>query len=203
VATSTRLGPWLVGTVKNTIGVVPGQIRNLGASLSVQTDQVSYIGAVFNTLSTTRIAVLPQGAQIVQIYVDTQIAFTGSTAANLTIGTAASNALFMATTDITAQGRAANTGFATKLNAWSGASATSPTLSPDGVGVGNTVASGVWTPTVVAGATSADVIVNAYLTPTLANVTAGLVQFTILYTVRNVDGTIYPSSTNNAFVPNA
>ena len=171
---ATHLGMQLVGTVKNTTGTTAGTLRNTGPTLCMTDLQVDYTGAVFNVLNTQYISTLPAGSAIVQIYIDTLTAFTGSTAANMTIGTAASNALYWASTDITTQGRLANTGAATKLVNWCGLASTA---SPDGIGVGPT-----------------DVIINAYLTPTVANVTAGKVQYTIIYSVNNADGTDYPAT---------
>jgi hypothetical protein len=172
MATATRLGPWLLGTVKETTGTTAGFIRNLGATVVAQTTKVSYVGAAFGSATTTQIAVLPAGAHIYNILIDTLTAFTGSTAANLTIGYTGTVNAFWTTTDITAQGRA-SAGFATVLTNWAG---TATTASPNGQGIGAT-----------------DLIVNAYLTPTVANVTAGIVQYTIVYAVANPDGTYAPT----------
>jgi hypothetical protein len=172
---ATHLGPWLLGTVKNTIGTGLGQTRNTGSTNISQTVKKDFTGAVFGAATNVTIGTIPAGAQIIDIKVDTITAFTGSTAANMTIGTAASAALFFAATDITTQGRLALTGAATKLGAWAGAATTA---SPNGAGVGAT-----------------DVTVIAAITPTIANVTAGLVQFTIIYAMANSDGTQYPAVT--------
>jgi len=102
------------------------------------------------------------------------VAFTGSTAANLTIGDGTTAALYWASTDITSQGRLANTNAASKLVNWAGAATTA---SPNGAGVGST-----------------DVKVIATLTPTVAAVTAGTVQYTIVYAVANSDGSQTPST---------
>ena len=171
---ATHLGPWLLGTVKNTTGTTVGLIRNVGVTTVVQTKQINYNGSVFNVAAVNNLFTLPAGSQILQLNVDTLTAFTGSTAANCVIGTAASTALFMASTDLTTAGRVANSAFAAKLTAFSGAASTA---APDGIGIGST-----------------DVIVQASLTPTVANVTAGIVQYTVMYTVRNADGTFVPTS---------
>lgn len=178
MALATHLGPWRLGTVKNTTGTTIGSLANIGLTTVVQTKQVNYLGAVFGGATTTNLWVLPAGSQILQINVDTLTAFTGSTAANAVIGTATSTALYMASTDLTTAGRVAAAAFATKLTAFSGASSTA---APDGIGVGNL-----------------DVIVQAALTPTVANVTAGIVQYTVMYTVRNIDGTGQNILYNNA-----
>lgn len=172
---ATHLGPWLLGTVKNTTGTTAGTIENCGATVVSQTFKKSYAAAAFGAATTDTIAVLPAGSQIVNIFIDTLVAFTGSTAANVIIGTPASTALFWASSDITSQGRLANTNAATKLVNWAGAASTA---SPSGIGIGST-----------------DVIVQAALTPTIADVTVGTVQYTILYVVANSNGAQFPLPT--------
>lgn len=168
MALATHLGPWRLGTVRFTTGTTAGLLNNIGLTAVAQTKQVNYAG-VTTAGVTTNVFVLPAGSQILQINVDTLTAFTGSTAANAVIGTAASTALFMASTDLTTAGRAANTAFNAKLTNFAGATSTA---APDGIGVGAT-----------------DVIVQVVMTPTVGTVVAGLVQYTVLYTVRNADGT--------------
>ena len=170
---ATHLGPWLLGTVKNTTGTVAGTISNVGTTTVSQTEKINYTGTTTSGVTTT-LFTLPAGAQIISIFIDTLVAFTGSTAANIVIGTSASTALFWASSDITSQGRLANTNAAAKLVNWAGATST---VSPNGIGIGTT-----------------DVIVQAVLTPTVATVTAGTVQITCVYVVANSDGTQSPAS---------
>lgn len=170
---ATHLGPWLLGTVKNTTGTTVGNIRNTGATQVSQTFKKDYTGQAASATTDT-ICVLPAGSQIVSIFIDTIVAFTGSTAANLTLGDGTTAALYWASTDITSQGRLANTNAATKLANWAGAATTA---SPNGAGIGST-----------------DVKVIATLTPTVAAVTAGTVQYTIVYAVANSDGSQVPAS---------
>lgn len=167
MAFASRLGPWLLGTVRQTSGTTAGTINNMGTTIVSQTLKINYATAAFNVAATNQIAALPAGAQIIAIYPDTLVAFTGSTAANLTIGVTGTVNAYWTTTDITAAGRAATTNAV--LSAWAGAASAA---APNGIGVGAT-----------------DVLVNAYLTPTIANVTAGTVQYTIVYAVRASDGT--------------
>jgi hypothetical protein len=169
---ATHLGPWLLGTVKNTTGTTAGTIQNTGVTLVSQTKKVVYTGTVAATTATTTLFTIPAGAQIVSIFIDTLVAFTGSTAANVIIGTSASTALFWASSDITSQGRLANTNAAAKLVNWAGATSTA---SPNGIGVGTT-----------------DVTIQAALTPTVADVTAGTVQYTIVYAVADSTGVQSP-----------
>ena len=170
---ATHLGPWLLGTVKNTTGTTVGTIRNTGATLVSQTFKKDYTGQAASATTDT-ICVLPAGAQIVNIFIDTLVAFTGSTAANLTLGDGTTAALYWASTDITSQGRLANTNAASKLVNWAG---TATTASPNGQGVGST-----------------DVKVIATLTPTASAVTAGTVQYTVVYAVADSNGSQTPSA---------
>ena len=170
---ATHLGPWLLGTVRNTTGTTVGSIENLGATIVSQTFKKNYTGQAASATTDT-ICVLPAGAQIVDIFVDTLVAFTGSTAANLTIGDGTTANLYWATSDITAQGRLAITNAASKLANWAGAATAA---SPNGAGIGAT-----------------DVKVVATLTPTVAAVTAGTVQYTVMYVVANSNGAQFPAS---------
>jgi hypothetical protein len=171
MAFATHLGPWLLGTIKDSVGTTSGNVRNTGTTIVSQTKKVNFAGTT--TAGTiVQIAALPAGAQITSIHIDTLTAFTGSTAANLTVGVAGTVAAYWATTDITAAGRAATTNGV--YAGWAGAASAA---APDGIGIG-----------------PLDVLVNAYLTPTVATATAGTVQFTIVYAVRNTDGTSAPFS---------
>jgi len=170
---ATHLGPWLLGTVKNTTGTTVGTIENIGATVVSQTFKKDYTGQAASA-TTDLICVLPAGAQISFIHIDTLVAFTGSTAANVTIGDGTTAALYWASTDITAQGRAAVSNASTKLAAWCGAASTA---SPNGIGIGPT-----------------DVKIIATLTPTIAAVTAGTVQYTIVYSVADSTGAQSPAS---------
>ena len=172
---ATHLGPWLLGTVKNTTGTTAGTIQNTGTATVSQTKKVVYTGTVAAATATTTLFTLPAGAQIISIFIDTLVAFTGSTAANVVIGTSATTNLFWASSDITSQGRLANTNAAAKLVNWAGATSTA---SPNGIGIGST-----------------DVIIQAALTPTVADVTAGTVQYTIVYAVADSTGAQSPSTT--------
>ena len=170
---ATHLGPWLLGTIKNTTGTTVGTLENIGATVVSQTFKKDYTGQAASATTDT-ICVLPAGAQIVSIFIDTLVAFTGSTAANLTLGDGTTAALYWASTDITSQGRLANTNAATKLVNWAGATSTA---SPNGIGIGPT-----------------DVKVVATLTPTVAAVTAGTVQYTVVYVVADSTGLQFPAS---------
>jgi hypothetical protein len=172
---ATHLGPWLLGTVKNTSGTTAGLVQNTGTTTVSQTKKVAYTGTTVAAPATTALFTLPAGAQIINIFVDTLVGFTGSTLANMVIGYTGTTNAYWTTTDITAAGRLANTNAV--LGAWCGAASSA---SPNGIGIGPN-----------------DVIINAVLSPTAATVTAGTVQYTIVYAVANSDGSQSPSATQN------
>jgi len=101
---ATHLGPWLLGTVKNTTGTTVGTIRNMGATVVTQSGTTT----VNDTTATTEF-VLPAGAQILEFFVDITTAYSGTTGNTITIQTAAGNSLATvggATTTPLAVGRA-------------------------------------------------------------------------------------------------
>lgn len=71
---ATHLGPWLLGTVKETTGTTAGNIRNTGASHSLQTRAVAYA----DTTAQTLLAALPAGSLIQQITFLTTVAYNGT-----------------------------------------------------------------------------------------------------------------------------
>lgn len=77
---ATHLGPWLLGTVKNTTGTTAGTIRNMGATVVNQSADV-----VFGTLTGTAF-VLPAGAQVTHVTVVTTTVFSAATTLKLSIG---------------------------------------------------------------------------------------------------------------------
>jgi hypothetical protein len=60
---ATHLGPWLLGTVKNTTGTTAGTIRNVGATHSYQSKVITTSDTTANTV----LAVLPAGSLIQSI----------------------------------------------------------------------------------------------------------------------------------------
>jgi hypothetical protein len=171
---ATHLGPWLLGTVKNTTGTTVGTVRNTGCTNLAQTFKRDYTGVTTAGTSDV-IACLPAGSQILNIYQDTLVAFTGSTAANAQIGDGTTVNKYFTTTDLTSAGRAGSTNGV--LANWAGAATTA---APAGQGIGPT-----------------DVLVTATMTPTVATVTAGTVQYTIIYTVRDSTGAQAPAYNQN------
>lgn len=77
---ASHLGPWLLGTVKNTTGTTAGTIRNMGATNSVQTG----VTTVSDTTA-AQLFVLPAGSQILDFFVDITTAYAGTTGNTITI----------------------------------------------------------------------------------------------------------------------
>lgn len=77
---ATHLGPWLLGTVKNTTGITAGTIRNTGCTDVSQ----SAVTTVADTTATTLMAI-PAGSRIILITVDITTAYSGTTGNTITI----------------------------------------------------------------------------------------------------------------------
>jgi hypothetical protein len=105
---ATHLGPWLLGTVKNTTGTTAGTIRNTGCTVVSQSANV-----VFGTLTGTLVTV-PAGAQIVDVKVVTTTIFDAATTCVLNIGGTA----FTTTGTITSVGSVALGANATTPGGW-------------------------------------------------------------------------------------
>jgi hypothetical protein len=115
---ATHLGPWLLGTVKNTTGTTAGTIQNTGATQVCQTGSLTV-----STTTATTFAVIPAGAQITNIFCDITTAFAGSTGNTITVQTSGGTSLATvgsASTTPLAVGRAtvtlSGTNMATLLN---------------------------------------------------------------------------------------
>lgn len=81
MAFASHLGPWLLGTVKNTTGTVAGTIRNMGFTQVMQTANVAY-----NDTAATQAFVLPAGAIIFEIYLyQSGATFTSGTSGTFTV----------------------------------------------------------------------------------------------------------------------
>jgi hypothetical protein len=77
MAVATHLGPWLLGTVKDTTGTTAGTIRNVGATATAQFKAVVYTDTTANTV----LAVLPAGAAIQNVQFITTTAYGVTTPA--------------------------------------------------------------------------------------------------------------------------
>ena len=72
---ATHLGPWLLGTVKNTPGATSGTIRNLGATVVSQSKAILYTDITAATVAFT----IPAGSQILTAQFNTTVAYATTT----------------------------------------------------------------------------------------------------------------------------
>lgn len=72
---ATHLGPWLLGTVKNTTGTTAGTIRNMGATIVAQSAPILFTDITAGTAAFT----LPAGAQILFAQFNTTVAYATTT----------------------------------------------------------------------------------------------------------------------------
>jgi hypothetical protein len=84
MAFASHLGPWLLGTVKNTTGATAGTIRNMGATVVSQTVTLPF--ASINSSLTGTAFVLPAGAIIHAFQWFTTTTFSAATTLKVTIG---------------------------------------------------------------------------------------------------------------------
>jgi hypothetical protein len=73
MAFASHLGPWLLGTVKNTTGTTAGTIRNMGATSVGQTDAITYTDA-----ATSQAFVIPAGSLITNLSLYQTTKFAGT-----------------------------------------------------------------------------------------------------------------------------
>lgn len=82
MGTATHLGPWLLGTVKNTTGTTAGTVKNTGATVVAQTFNLTaaQIAGLTGTLG-----FIPAGAMITGVQFLTTTLFASATTLKLTI----------------------------------------------------------------------------------------------------------------------
>ena len=93
MAIATHLGPWLLGTVKNTTGTTAGTIRNTGATVVNQTKAVTLTDA-----AATQAFVLPAGSLITGLAFYTTTIFDAASTITVSINGTASSAATTITT---------------------------------------------------------------------------------------------------------
>lgn len=177
---ASHLGPWLLGTVKNTIGSTPGLIRNMGATVCLQnltyTAPTGISTAAPYTGTATTVAVLPAGAIIHAIIVDVTTAFVGATGA----------------TTLTFQTGNATTGLSTNFASASQLGQVSATSS---IAVGrSTVTPNTTNLALFNNIGTTDLIVNVVFATAGNYTSGGSVNVQVVYAVRNQDGTSAPTS---------
>ena len=79
---ATHLGPWLLGTVKNTTGTTSGTVRNLGACNVSQSKAIAYNDAALSSASNA--FMIPAGSLINNVQLFTG-GFTGTGTITITI----------------------------------------------------------------------------------------------------------------------
>ena len=72
---ATHLGPWLLGTVKETTGTTVGTIRNTGATVVSQSKAILYTDITAATVAFT----IPAGSQILTAAFNTTVAYATTT----------------------------------------------------------------------------------------------------------------------------
>jgi hypothetical protein len=160
---ATHLGPWLLGTVKNTTGTTAGTIRNLGSTIVAQSYTVP-TAAILATPAAQQLFVVPAGAQILRFDIYVVTALTGATNCGVTIGTSGTANYYMTSV---------NTG--TSAVQVSPATIAAATAADKINNVGTT-----------------DAIIYGTFTAATADATAGSIVVTVEYTVRDSAGNAFP-----------
>ena len=93
MAFASHLGPWLLGTVKNTTGTTAGTVRNMGATKVAQIKAVTYADAAASTAF-----VLPAGAIITGAQVITTTTFSSAATIVVSVNGVAINSATTITT---------------------------------------------------------------------------------------------------------
>lgn len=159
---ASHLGPWRLGTVKDTTGTTAGTISNMGCTAVTQSAAITKA-----TTTAANVAVLPAGAQILNIYVDVTADFNAATGNTITVATAGG----------------------TTLGTVGGASTTPVSA---GRATVTTAAPSTWV-----NVGSSDVIITGVFAGVGTAATTGAATITIEYVVRNSDGAQAPTASQN------
>ena len=167
MAFSTHLGPWLLGTVKETTGTVAGTIRNTGATTVAQVATVAF-GAMTTAPTAQQLFTLPAGAKVIRINVEVITALSGGSVSNcgVTIGDAGTANKYVTTFNTTTS------------------SVKVPQATIDAamvVAQTNNIG-------------TVDVPIYGTFTAATGNPTAGSIAVTCEYIVREADGSAFPAS---------
>lgn len=170
MAISTHLGPWLLGTVKNTTGTTAGTIRNIGATIVAQTATVNMSGVALTAAAVAQsLFTLPAGSKIIRFNAEFTTAPSGNGVTQVAM--------------VVGNGTGSNNQLLTSVNL--GTSAVKVSTATLDAGLVVALANNIGT---------ADYPVFATFTATTGNPTAGVLVVTCEYIVRNADGTVYPTS---------
>jgi len=160
---ASHLGPWLLGTVKNTTGTTAGSIRNMGATIVAQT-YTAPASVILASPTAQLMFVLPAGSKILNFALEVNTALTGATNCGVTIGNGTTANFYMAS--VNTGTTAVQTSPATVAAATSGAN--------DSIG-------------------TTDALIYGTFTAATADATAGTITVTVTYIVRDSDGSANPS----------
>lgn len=162
MGTATHLGPWLLGTVKDTTGTTAGSIRNIGATTVSQTATVAF-GAITTSPTAQNLFTLPAGAKIIRFGVEVVTALSGGSVSNcgVTIG---------------------NSGTANKYVTTFNTTTSSVKVPQATIDAAMVVAE-------TNNIGTSDVSIYGTFTAATGNPTAGSIVVTVEYIVRNADGT--------------
>ena len=80
---ATHLGPWLLGTVKNTTGTVAGTVQNCGCTIVAQNFNLTAAQVATGSVSA---GFIPAGALITNVQILTTTLFASATTLKVTIG---------------------------------------------------------------------------------------------------------------------
>jgi len=163
MAFATHLGPWLLGTVKNTTGTTAGTIRNMGATTVAQT-YTAPTSVILASPAAQQLFTLPAGAKIVRFNIEVIVALTGASNCGVTIGSSGTANLYM-----------------TSVNTGTSAVQVSPATIAAATQAAYTNNVG-----------STDAIIYGTFTAATADATAGSVVITVEYIVRGSDGGANP-----------
>jgi hypothetical protein len=164
---ATHLGPWMLGTVKNTTGTTAGTLRNIGATSVTQT-YLAATGVIKAAPVAQQMFTLPAGSKIIRLNTEVLVALVTATNCGLTVGTASSASFFWTTF---------NTGATSVKTVQATIDAAMVVAKTDNIG-------------------TADVPIYGTFTAATGDATAGSIQVTIEYVVRNIDGTTLPAYNN-------
>jgi len=178
---ASHLGPWLLGTVKNTTGTTPGLLRNMGATVVLQnaayTTPTGVSTSAAYTGTATTVAVLPAGAIIHAIIVDVTTAFVGASGA----------------TTLTFTTGNATTGLSSNFASGSTMGVVTATSS---IAVGrSTVTPNTTNLALFNNVGTTDLIVQLTFATAGNYTSGGSVNIQVVYAVRNGDGTFNPTAT--------
>ena len=140
---AAHLGPWRLGTVKDTTGTTAGNISNMGCTVVAQSGTLTKA-----TTTAANMAVLPAGAQILNIFVDVTAAFNAATGNTITvkIGSTTLAVVGGATTTPVDVGRASVT--ISNIDTWLNVGATDAIVTAVFAGVGTAATTGAATVTI-------------------------------------------------------